>query len=94
MVAILLDGISNILSVATGHGASETVSEMIEECNGLDKLEELQVQNNEHLRKKACDIIETFFSYEDGLVRVSASFASKVNVKVFFLGFLQRSYLE
>jgi hypothetical protein len=43
MVSVLLDGISNILSAATRQGESETVAEMIEECGGLDKLEELQV---------------------------------------------------
>ena len=45
MVSVLLDGISNILSAATRQGESETVAEMIEECGGLDKLEELQVSS-------------------------------------------------
>ena len=67
MVSVLLDGISNILTAATRHGESETVAEMIEECGGLDKLEELQAHENELLYKKALEIIETFFPDEEGV---------------------------
>ena len=67
MVSVLLDGISNILSAATRHGESETVAQMIEECGGLDKLEELQAHENEQLYKKALEIIETFFPDEEGV---------------------------
>ena len=67
MVSVLLDGISNILSAATRHGESETVAQMIEECGGLDKLEDLQAHENEQLYKKALEIIETFFPDEEGV---------------------------
>ncbi len=67
MVSVLLDGISNILSAATRHGEAETVAELIEECGGLDKLEELQAHENEQLYKKALEIIETFFPDEEGV---------------------------
>ena len=64
MVNLLLDGISNILDSATHHGESEYVDQMIEECRGLDKLEDLQVHEDEYMRNKVLDIIETFFSSE------------------------------
>ena len=61
MVSVLLDGISNILSAATRQGESETVAEMIEECGGLDKLEELQVnfcfERGYHLWEKEGNIL-------------------------------------
>ena len=64
MVNLLLDGISNILDSATHHGESEYVDQMIEECRGLDKLEDFQVHEDEYMRNKVLDIIETFFSSE------------------------------
>jgi hypothetical protein len=47
MVSVLLDGLSNILAAATRHGESQAVADTIEECGGLDKLEELQTHENE-----------------------------------------------
>ena len=67
MVSVLLDGISNILSAATRHGESDFVAQMIEECGGLDKLEDLQAHENDQLYKKALEIIETFFPDEEGV---------------------------
>ena len=72
MVRVLLDQISNILSVAKSHGQPETVSQMIEECRVLDQLVELLDDENENLRQKSLTIIQTFFTIEEG-VRVSVN---------------------
>jgi len=64
-IVVILEGLSNILAAAKKHGALETVATKIEECEGLDKLENLQNHENEDVYKKALKIIETFFSEED-----------------------------
>ena len=63
-VAVVLDGIQNMLSMAAKLGEADKVSEMIEECGGLDKIEEIQHHENEILYKKALLIIESFFGEE------------------------------
>mgnify|MGYP001167082236 CR=1 FL=1 len=68
-VCVLLDGLNNILSAARKQGEVDKVCAVIEECEGLDKIESLQTHENEEVYQKALEIIDTFFitpnSYPD-----------------------------
>jgi len=59
VVQVVLDGINNILKMAND---SDSVATLIEECEGLDKIEILQNHENEDIYKLAYEIIEQFFS--------------------------------
>lgn len=62
VVNVVLDGIHNILKMAGEE--VETICQMIEECGGLDKIENLQTHENEEIYKLAYDIIDHYFSDE------------------------------
>jgi importin subunit alpha-4/3 len=55
-----LDGLNNMLKMAGPD--SEAIANMIEECDGVVKIEELQNHENIEIYKLAYDIIEQFFS--------------------------------
>lgn len=64
-IQIILDGIQNILIHAEKLGMLEEAVQAIEECNGLDKIEELQQSANETIYKIAYKLIDTYFTEED-----------------------------
>lgn len=50
MVQVVLDGLQNILRMAAPEGL-ENVTTQIEECGGVDKIENLQNHENEEIYK-------------------------------------------
>uniref|UniRef100_A0A9J8CSM8 Importin subunit alpha n=1 Tax=Cyprinus carpio carpio TaxID=630221 RepID=A0A9J8CSM8_CYPCA len=60
---VVLDGLSNILKMADEE--AETIANLIEECGGLEKIEQLQNHENEDIYKLAYEIIDQFFSSDD-----------------------------
>lgn len=56
----MLDGLSNMLKVAASH--VEEVANLIEECEGLAKIERLQSHENVEIYKLAYEIIEKYFT--------------------------------
>uniref|UniRef100_A0A4W4FY29 Importin subunit alpha n=1 Tax=Electrophorus electricus TaxID=8005 RepID=A0A4W4FY29_ELEEL len=63
VVQVVLDGLKNILLVA-GVQAS-AVADTIEECGGLEKIENLQQHENEDIYKLAFELIDLYFSGDD-----------------------------
>lgn len=57
---VVLDGLSNMLKVAASH--VEEVANLIEECEGLAKIERLQSHENVEIYKLAYEIIEKYFT--------------------------------
>ncbi|XP_050069581.1 importin subunit alpha-3 [Anopheles maculipalpis] len=60
VINVVLDGINNMLKLAGPH--AEHVANLIEECDGVSKIEVLQNHENVEIYKLAYDIIEQFFS--------------------------------
>ncbi|XP_063778871.1 importin subunit alpha-3-like [Pseudophryne corroboree] len=57
---LVLDGLINILKMANNE--AETIVNRIEECGGLEKIEQLQSHKNEDIYKLAFYIVDRFFS--------------------------------
>merc|ERR1712083_1045345 len=79
-VGVVLDGIANILATAEKLNEVDKVAMMVEECGGLDKIEQLQAHENEAIYQKALQIIETFFPDGD---QVDERIAPEVGVSGF-----------
>lgn len=65
ILVVVLDGISNILKMASQNEDDiDILTTQVEECGGLDKIENLQNHPNEEIYKLAFDIIDRYFSDE------------------------------
>lgn len=87
MIQVVLDGIHNMLKMASGDEL-ERVCGMIEECGGLDKIEALQNHENIDIYKIAYDIIENFFS--DDVILFYLLFISSNQISGYFYFILAR----
>lgn len=67
MIMVAMEGIENILKVGkkVGGELNRNFTEQVEECQGLDLLEQLQVHENEEIYDKAVKIIQNHFETEE-----------------------------
>ena len=72
-VVVVLDGLINILETASNLGELDQVATLIEECHGIDKIEELQHHENETIYEKALSIITKYFTIEANDEEVSST---------------------
>ena len=64
VIQVVMDGIHNMLKMATEPGSVDALASLIEECGGLDKIEALQNHENPEIYKLAYEIIEQYFNDE------------------------------
>ncbi|CAK0780967.1 hypothetical protein CVIRNUC_005238 [Coccomyxa viridis] len=74
IITVALEGIENILKVGEaekelmGATAANKYASLVDEAEGLDKIEDLQNHEQEEIYDKAANILEAFFDVEDGEV--------------------------
>jgi importin subunit alpha-2 len=61
-ILVVLDGLANILAAAEKMGELEKVSLHVEDCGGLDRIEDLQSHENDEIYRKAHAILKQYFS--------------------------------
>lgn len=79
---MVLDGLNNMLKMAESH--VQEVANLIEECDGLEKIEKLQNHENVDIYKLAYEIIEQHFSDEVIIVSSFSHNQCKLIVSSFF----------
>ncbi len=59
-ISVVLDSLANILAAAEKIGELEKVSLHVEECGGLDRIEDLQSHENNEIYHKALAVLERY----------------------------------
>ncbi|XP_071722171.1 importin subunit alpha-4-like [Rutidosis leptorrhynchoides] len=70
IVTVCLEGLENILKIGeaekeAGNTVANVFTEMIDECDGLDKIENLQSHDNNDIYEKAVKILERYWVEEE-----------------------------
>ena len=65
VVCTILDGLMNIMIHADKLLMLDSAIDIVEECDGLDKIEKLQNSPNEEIYQAAYKLIDTYFNDED-----------------------------
>eukprot|EP00192_Tetraselmis_astigmatica_P003312 CAMPEP_0117681070 /NCGR_PEP_ID=MMETSP0804-20121206/18746_1 /TAXON_ID=1074897 /ORGANISM="Tetraselmis astigmatica, Strain CCMP880" /LENGTH=589 /DNA_ID=CAMNT_0005490723 /DNA_START=113 /DNA_END=1880 /DNA_ORIENTATION=- len=72
IVTVALEGLENILKVGEsmkeqGLTTTNVFADMVDEAEGLDKIEGLQNHENQDIYEKSVKVLETYFDIDDGL---------------------------
>lgn len=68
VISVCLDGLENILKVGeveNSTGGQRNYSQLIEDAEGIEKIEKLQSNDNNEIYEKAVKILETYWVEED-----------------------------
>lgn len=71
IVTVCLEGLENILKVGEAdkemgkNGGINLYAQMIDECDGLDKIEMLQTHDNNEIYEKSVKLLERYWAEED-----------------------------
>jgi hypothetical protein len=72
IIKVAMEGLENILKIGEaekemqGPGGTNPYAQLVDEAEGLDRIEHLQNHAHEAVYEKAVSILETFFDVEDG----------------------------
>jgi len=83
IVMLVMDAMERILEFGQKHnqmtGGENRCAEMLEECGGLDLIEDLQRHENEEIYDKAVNILKNYFESEEGDEEEDASLKPSLN---------------
>jgi hypothetical protein len=65
MAKVALDTLDNILKHGQGDDGENSWADLVEECGGLDTIEDLQEHENEDIYQKYLHLIESYFGDDD-----------------------------
>ena len=82
---VILDAIDHILQAGERVGKIKYWREVLDECDGLEKMEELQDHPSTEIYEKVIYIIERFFGYEE--LSIDENLMPEVNGDQFAFGF-------
>ncbi len=87
VITVALEGLENILKVAENDskntGGRNEYADFIEEAEGLDKIEQLQVHQNIDIYEKAVKILENYFAAEEDDTNVAPAVDSGASAFTF-----------
>jgi len=72
-IGLTLDAVGLMLDVANKMGELEQATLVVEECGGLDEIEQLQNHDNEDIYQKALGLVEKYFSEGDAANEIGGS---------------------